>query len=240
MSREDGTSPTLCDPLDTSAPALCDEDVLAAASHDLRNPLNVIGLTTALLIRTLPENATPALRQQYELIERSVRTMNRVIDELTDMAAIQDGHQPLALEPCPADGLLEEVAARQESAAQDRSVALCFGFVCPSLTVHCDRQRLLQVFDHLVTHALKVADPGGSVSCEVDAEPAQAVFTLTGSGAHHEGYRPATVAPAARAHRRSLGLHLSQAIIAAHGGRFWLEQVCGTDMRLRFTLPRAV
>ena len=69
------------------------EEILAVVSHDLKNPLSSIGMSTRLLRRLLPEgDASERLRKHTFTIERAVERMDRLIRDLLDMASLQAEH----------------------------------------------------------------------------------------------------------------------------------------------------
>jgi signal transduction histidine kinase len=73
------------------------EQVLAAVSHDLRNPLNTILLTSATLLTHL--SGDQRWRRHLEIIHRSCLRMAHLITDLLDMASVGAGRLSLQIKP---------------------------------------------------------------------------------------------------------------------------------------------
>ncbi|MFY0576772.1 sensor histidine kinase [Cystobacter fuscus] len=85
------------------------EDILAVVSHDLKNPLSSIGMSTRLLRRLLPEGELgERMRKHTHTIERSVERMDRLIRDLLDMASLQADQLKLNLETHDVEELVRE------------------------------------------------------------------------------------------------------------------------------------
>jgi PAS domain S-box-containing protein len=217
------------------------EDVLAAVSHDLRNPLNTIGLAASLLL----EPAVPEDRKgrQVKVIQTSIRQAVGLIEDLLEASRLQRGQ--LAMEAGRVDCviLVEDAVALAGGAADQAGVTL--ETVCPpgSFTVRGDRTRLLRVLDNLLSNAVRhspgggtvrvsVAERAGSVRVEVEDEgpgiPAESQPHLfdrfwRGVSAYQAG--------------AGLGLTIARGIVEAHGGRIGVESTPGQGARFWFELP---
>ena len=74
------------------------EEVLAAVAHDLRNPLNLLSMTTELLRE--PDLAPERRNTAFAINARAVQRMNRMIGDLLDAVRLAAGHPFLNLGPC--------------------------------------------------------------------------------------------------------------------------------------------
>ena len=84
------------------------DEVVSIVSHDLRNPLNTIGMATTLLMEDLP--AGDPKQKFLGIIERAGATMNRIIQDLLDIARIESGRLSVEPEPVRPAALLSEAA----------------------------------------------------------------------------------------------------------------------------------
>jgi signal transduction histidine kinase len=136
-------------------------ELLAALSHEMRNPLNaILGWATILTRRNdLPEQVTQAL----QAIERNSRLQARMISDLLDYAAICEGKVRLVTEtidPYPVVRMaLDGVAA----AARSAEVAVEAAFDGESMRIEADPARLQQIIAHLLTNAVKFSNRGEAV-----------------------------------------------------------------------------
>jgi signal transduction histidine kinase len=136
-------------------------ELLAAVSHELRNPLNaILGWATILTRRSdLPEQVMLAL----QAIERNSRLQARMIADVLDYAAVSAGEVRLVIEtidPYPVvRAAVEEVAA----AAGDAGVAVEASFDDESLRIEADAARLQQIVGNLLSNAVKFSSRGKAV-----------------------------------------------------------------------------
>src|SRR5690606_25313556 len=82
------------------------DEVLAIVSHDLRNPLGAITMSTALLTRLLSEDTFS--RNKLDIIHKSATRMERLISDLVDMASIQGARLALQREVHEVGSLVSE------------------------------------------------------------------------------------------------------------------------------------
>lgn len=222
------------------------ENLLAVVSHDLRNQLNAILMSVTLLLRRRP--ASTEDRRAYRntaTIQRAALGMDRLIGDLLDVAAIENGELSLTTEVESAKDLVVSALEQMEEQAAARSLALSYEIVGGPLRVVCDRQRIQQVFANLIGNALKFTPPGGAIRVRVEADATDARFSVTDTG---PGVGPAELAhvfdrfwQGSRTTRSGtgLGLTIAKGIVEAHGGTIGLESEPGAGTTVTFTLPLA-
>jgi signal transduction histidine kinase len=218
------------------------DQFLAVVSHDLRNPLGAIDLTVSLMLRSLP--ATDAkTRKRAENIRRSVHRMNRLIDDLLDMASIDANRLAIDAKATDVSGILAETHDTfAEIAAEKRLRFDCR--IAPAVhEARCDRGRILQVLSNLVGNAVKFTSEGGAITLAAEREPGAVHVSVTDTG---RGMSKEEVAHAferfwqVQTVGRSgigLGLFIARGIVEAHGGRIWVESEPGKGTSFFFTLP---
>jgi PAS domain S-box-containing protein len=214
------------------------DDLLGVVAHDLRNPLGMILMHAGLLQRG-------ASRASGQAIERAGNRMNRLIQDLLEVARMEAGN--LAIDP----GRLstERIIADVLETQMPLCVAACLELrsdLVPELPdVWADWDRLLQVFDNLIGNAVKFTNPGGRISVGVASRAADLLFWVADTGA---GIPDEDVPhlfdrfwQARKAGRRGagLGLAIAKGIVEAHGGRIWVESTLGRGSTFFFTLPIA-
>jgi PAS domain S-box-containing protein len=140
------------------------EEVLAFVSHDLRNPLATILLNASALLETLPPERLHAdERDQLEWIARSSEQMNRMIQDLLEIARIEAGR--LLLRPFPSDlgSLLRDACILLQPLAAAKELRLELGAVPSGLVASIDQERFLRVLSNLIGNAIKFTSAGGSI-----------------------------------------------------------------------------
>jgi signal transduction histidine kinase len=222
------------------AAAQAREDVLGVVAHDLRNPLNVMSMTTQLLL-----DIEPAREKQLKVLgamQRAVKQMNRLINDLLEVVRLESGRLGLDLRDAPACEILKQTKELCGYAAAESGVVLGIQGADDGLAVRADVERVLQVLGNLVGNALKFAGRGGRVTMSAVRSGPQAVFSVADTG---PGIAPEEIERLfdrfwqARTDRRGvgLGLTIARGIVEAHGGRIWVESRLGEGATFSFTLP---
>jgi PAS domain S-box-containing protein len=155
-------------------------EFLAMLAHELRNPLAPISNATRTL--RLGGHDEDALGSASETLERQVRQLSRLVDDLLDMSRITRGTIELRREPIELTTVvhqaIETVRPLYVRMNQELTVAL------PTHTTHLDADpaRLAQVVGNLLNNACKFTDRGGHVWLTVEQEGEQAVIRVRDNG----------------------------------------------------------
>jgi signal transduction histidine kinase len=216
------------------------EDVLGVVAHDLRNPLNLVSMTSQLLME--PDLAPERRQSTYAINVRAVNRMNRLIGDLLDVVRMEAGHLSLNVGPCDVSRLLEETVESFQQRAAEQGIALVSN-TGTNATIQADGERILQLIDNLVGNALKFTPSGGQVSlgAEVEGDEVRITIADTGPGIPEEQLaRLFDRFWQARGNDRrglGLGLPIAKGIAEAHGGRLWVESSVGSGTAFRFAMP---
>jgi signal transduction histidine kinase len=156
------------------------DEFLAMLGHELRNPLAAIQLAVQLKQMRAPGEERDL---QMQVIERQIRTLGRIVDDLLDVSRITLGKIRLDIR----DVDLCEVARRcvQALAPEARVSNLDLTLTTPdhAALVRGDLVRLEQIMSNLVTNAIKYTPAGGAVNVRVtDGSAPSLVVTDTGIG----------------------------------------------------------
>ena len=219
-------------------------DLLGIVAHDLRNPLNVIDSSAAMLADE--EGLSVDNREKLlQMMRRSVRQMNRLIGDLLDATRLQAGRLTLDLATVDARQILRAAEEMCRHDAASRGIELRIALPAQPCTLRVDEDRVLQAIGNLLGNALKFTKAGGSVTLAVRAEGREAVFSVADTG---PGLTPDQTAhlfdkfwQARPGDRRGIGLGLTIAkgIVDAHGGRIWVDTEPGVGSTFFIALPIA-
>jgi PAS domain S-box-containing protein len=219
------------------------DDVLALVSHDLRNPLSVIRMYVTALQED-PPATVEAARELIGDMAEPLDWMERLIQDLLDVASIEAGRLRLERRAVDAREILHEASAMAQSLAAGSGVTIVTGPSDALPDVHADADRISQVFANLTGNAVKFTPQGGTITLSARAADDVVTFSVADTGrgiAKEEQARLFDSYWQARrtATRRGtgLGLTIAQGIIEAHGGRIWVESELGKGAKFSFSLP---
>ena len=200
------------------------DEFLATLAHELRNPLAPIRNSVTVL--RLSGAAQPAA-QVWEMMDRQVDHMVRLVDDLMEVSRITRGKIELRKDAIDlADVIAAAVEASRpliESARHELTLAL----PPEPLVVEADAMRLAQVFSNLLNNAVRYTDAGGRIAVAAAREGELAVVTVSDSGI---GIPPEALARVfdmfvqanARDSRAQtglgIGLTLVRSLVEMHGG----------------------
>ncbi|HEX9105226.1 MAG TPA: ATP-binding protein, partial [Polyangia bacterium] len=215
--------------------------LLAAVSHDLKNPLAMITLGTDFLARHLPDGE-PAQRQVTNL-RAATRRMDALVRDLLDLSSIESGHLAIERAPVAARAIVEEALESTRAPAAGKSQSLHATIASSEPTVVCDHGRVLQVLVNLIDNAIKFSPEGSPINVTVDSDRQWIRFAVTDVGPGIAAEDAPHVFEAFWRARKTgtpgtgLGLAIAKAIVEAHGGRIWLTTRAGSGSSFYFNLP---
>lgn len=215
--------------------------MLATVSHELRNPLHAVqGISELLSQSVLPE----AERAMAGTINRQVRDLVRVVDDLLTTSRLELGSVRLELEPVDVRALLTDVVAIARAvAAEGVEVSVLIDPTIPGL-IRTDPVRLRQVMSNLVGNAVKFTVAGRvRVLAAVEGGDRLVVEVVdTGIGIPSdelprifEPFRSATTT--GRGAGAGLGLSIVHRIVGLLGGSVAVQSDVGDGSTFRVELP---
>lgn len=221
-------------------------DLIAWVSHDLRTPLTGIRARVEALADGVVQE--PNEVQRYlQTIYTDTQALNRLIDDLFEMATIDAGGLRLALQPCDLGDLISDTVETMSVIAQHKGVRLS-GHVAPEVgVVTISPQHIQRVLNNLVSNALAHTQQG-EVNLRAFRDAGQICIEVRDSG---EGIAPEDVPQVfdrfyrgERARTRNgnakgmgLGLAIAKALIEAHGGDIGLQSEIGRGTTVLIRLP---
>jgi signal transduction histidine kinase len=221
-------------------------NLVATASHELKTPLTSVRLAVHLL---LEETIGPVNPKQMELLldarENSERLL-AMINNLLDLARLEQGYQQLDMQPESPEALLRTAAEAIAPRAQDKRVDVTLD-VPPGLpSVAVDQARMGTALRNLLDNALTYTDPGGQITLSAAANGDDVILTVTDTGTGippehlpHIFEKFSRVPGQSRGSGTGLGLAIVHEIVTAHGGTITCESQPGTGTTFRMTLPVA-
>ena len=218
------------------------EQLLGVVGHDLRNPLAVIAMSAATLLKRghlIEADAKIAAR-----IARNSDYMSKMISQLLDFTRARLGSGiPIERKPMDVAEVAAQVVADCEIANPDRVLSLDIaGDVCGNW----DRERLAQVLGNLIGNAVQYGQPDAPIAVRVAGRGEQLVISVHNQGAAipadllatiFDPFRRGNARP--RAEGLGLGLFIVREIARAHGGEVSVQSSEHEGTTFFVELPRA-
>ncbi|GGS72486.1 hypothetical protein GCM10010156_34190 [Planobispora rosea] len=200
------------------------DELVAMVSHELRSPIGAIRGYAEML---LDEPGLPDEHRMFvDVIDRKSAHLQRLVDDLLDLARFDAGHINLDSRQLSLAELTCQAADDHRPAAEAKGLTLDTDLVT-GVTLQADPVRLRQVLDNLLSNAIRYTPPGGTVFLAVRHDDGGAVVTVadTGIGIPAEQYPQlfdrffrASTALQSGIKGTGLGLAITRAIVEAHGG----------------------
>ena len=210
----------------------------AVTSHDLKEPLQTVTVFAGLLNRDYRDQLDDSGRTFLDSILASTERMRTLIRDLLEFSRV--GHGELQCEPVPAEELIGRARDNLAGHIAERGATVT---VDPLPTVEVDPNQLSQVFQNLLSNALKFSDDAApQVHVSATREEESWRFSVRDNGigidpAHAERiFKPFARLGAAK-EGTGIGLAICQRIVEHHGGRIWVEPAKGGGSTFHFTIP---
>ncbi len=156
------------------------DEFLAVLAHELRNPLSP--LVTGLELIKCYDIQHDGLDRVRESMERQVRHLIRLVDDLLDVSRISRGKITLRLEPVELGRVLHQAVESAEPLLGERHHQLVVEQCDEDLVLNGDQVRLTQVFANLLHNAARYTDPGGRIEVSCGRDARHAVLRVADNG----------------------------------------------------------
>lgn len=218
-------------------------ELVATVSHDLKQPLASMRGYLDLLLMT--DSIIPEASPYVEKIENGFSNMRQLIDDLLDIAQIESG---LTLKRDEVDllALLEKAIEHSDIQASQRAITVTLDIPSGIPTVMGDKSRLAQVFNNLVSNAVKYTQPEGEVKIHSHVRQNLVRIYVEDNGM---GIGPEDLSQIFERFYRvrrpetdsidgtGLGLAIVKSLIEAHQGKIDVKSELGIGSTFRVTLP---
>lgn len=215
--------------------------MVADVAHELRTPLTNLRCE----LEAVQDGLVPPDAARISSIHEEVLHLQRLVDDLQDLAVAEAGGLPLKRERIDLVLLVSRLVESFQSDGGRRRIAIGFSGGGRAM-VEGDATRIAQIMRNLLSNAVSHTPAEGRVDVSVSAEGNNAVVSVadSGSGIPHEAldaiferfYR-LDEARGRESGGAGLGLAIVRRLVVLHGGRVWAENVEGSGARFTFTIP---
>lgn len=217
---------------------------IANVSHELRTPIQMLQGYTEALLDGIGETKEERDEFLYIILDES-RRLNRMVNELLNIARYDAGTNDLALEPVPIESLFQKVSNNFKQSMFDNRIALDYD-APPQLDWLLDYDKMIQVLTNLIDNAIRYTDEGDSItlSAHVVEEGLELKVSDTGVGISEkhlphifDRFYKVDAARTRGNHGTGLGLFIVQTIVQSHGGTIDVESKIGEGTTFIIVIP---
>jgi len=209
-------------------------DLVATVSHELKSPLTSVRMALHILLEKTVGALTPKQDELLTAARNDTERLLRILNDLLDLARLEEGNAALRLEPvAPADLLAVVMKEMVDKVTVKNLNVNCV--VDPDLpAVPVDRQRINHVFSNLVSNAIKHSPVNGEITLTAGPAENQGVeFSVTDQGSgipeeyHTRIFERFFRVPGQAKTGAGLGLSIAREITLSHGGRIGVRSPPG-------------
>lgn len=215
-------------------------DFVSMVSHELRSPMTVVAGMANILEKRYGRLSEQQRKELVETLGREARRLARLVSEVLDLEAMEQGSLRLEVVEVDLAALTREAVV--DAALSERAVVRV---LASDATVKGDRDRLKQVLLNLVFNAAKFSGEDAPITITVDANAATVGVAVAdeGPGIRQDQqarlFEPfSRVGSPAREPGSGLGLFLSKKIVEQHGGEISVHSELGKGATFSFRIPR--
>ncbi len=216
------------------------EQLAYVASHDLQEPLRMVGSYLQLLERRYKDRLDEDAHDFIGFAVDGAQRMQALINDLLSYSRV--GTRPHPVEPVDCNALMDVVLRTLRVAIEESGATVQYSELP---TLPADASQLTQLLQNLVGNAIKFrgeTPPVVQVSAERQGDNWQFAVRDNGIGIAPEYFERIFVLFQRLHGRRSyagtgIGLAICKKIVERHGGRIWVESQPGAGTTFRFTLP---
>jgi signal transduction histidine kinase len=217
--------------------------MLAMVSHDLRGPLQTLGLHIDALLASAPRSDRRAAgRARLEAARRAVDRMKRMVADLLDASRLDAGRFPIRPGEYEVAHLVAESVEPFRSRLAEKSIQLVIDLDRRCRCAVVDGDRMIQVFSNLIDNAVRFTPERGRISIRTccAGNGVRVSFENSGDGIPRERlghvFDRYWQAANERAGAAGLGLYIAKGIVEAHGGKIEATSELGKGTTFHVTL----
>ncbi len=222
------------------------DEFISTVSHELRTPLTVVreGVSQVRdeLLGPVPDDQKALL----DMVLQNSDRLARIIEELLDVSRLEAGQVHLHRRLCDLAAVVREVVENFKIIFKRKNLEIFTDFLPETIEIYIDRDKIVQILNHLINNALKFTDHGHiKIHLRVREGFAECKISDTGKGISPKDVPMAfqnfsqfdrEVGPGDRG--TGLGLSICRKLVELHHGRIKIESVPAKGTTATFLLPQ--
>ncbi|KKU55489.1 MAG: Multi-sensor signal transduction histidine kinase [Candidatus Moranbacteria bacterium GW2011_GWE1_49_15] len=221
-------------------------EFVSIASHQLKTPLSEINWEMELLVSKFSEGLTEKQKELIGNVGNSNARMIRLVNDLLDVARIDQGRLPLVKEELDIVGIIKDVIDNNRNLAASHNVKVNVVNYGSVPKIFGDRKRTVVVLDNLISNSIKYTKEKGNVDVAITPEKDRLVVCVKDDGVgipkkqqknvFHKFFRSDN-AIKNQTEGTGLGLYIAKNVIVQSGGDMWFDSEENRGSTFCFSLP---
>ena len=223
------------------------DDFLSNVSHELKTPMISVMGYIGMLLKEKGGTLTEQQKKFLDISYKNLLKLEKNIDNLLDLAELGIQKESYMFEPIDLVKVIQFSCSTVKPMAEEHQILLEAQLPSEPITISGVEDKLNQLFDNLLTNAIKYNRRGGRICVRLDQDP-ESVFALitdTGIGISHQSLKEVFTRhfqekskALGNAKGLGIGLSLVQEIVKLHHGEIRIESELGTGTTFTVMFPR--
>jgi signal transduction histidine kinase len=223
-------------------------DFLSTVSHELRTPIAIMKEGVSLCMDERVGALNPVQNKLLADVVQNIDRLNRLVTDLLDLSKIEAGKLKLRRSAFDFNQTADKIGQLYLSRAEQQKIRLEVRTPATPVSIFADEDKITQIFDNLLSNAMRFTPPGGHIRITVDDRPdcVECHVSDTGVGISEENQKKLfskfeqfgrVNGPGYKG--TGLGLSICKGLVEKHQGKIWLESQSGKGSTFFFTLKKA-
>ncbi|MCX6680830.1 MAG: ATP-binding protein [Methanothrix sp.] len=223
-------------------------EFISTASHELRTPITVINSYIEMFEGGMLGELSSVQREKIEIISSQIEHMIRLVEDMLDVSRLESKALKINKYPIWIDDIARKAIDDLSRLAGLKEQSMSLTIEGSHSDVEGDGRRIKQVFNNLLTNAIKYTPEKGKIEVIITDEPEDVCVSIIDNGIgvakkdqhriFEKFYTGSGSSLTRESGRMGLGLAIAKGIIEAHEGRIWVASEIGKGSTFIFTLPK--